>query len=480
MRTVSALHFFESFQEHTEVSGPSADSWKTFLEQVSSIAHESEASSRPILGRGRSTPTKAEFSYLNKLLNSKLVETHELDVEILRADPEHPLHSAKTFQEMGLNESLLRGVASMGYYKPSMIQEKALPSLIGSNPQNMIAQSQSGTGKTATFLLAMLSRLNAERQYAQCLCMAPTRELALQIASVGRQMAKYMNGVTFGTAVRGDQAAVDADGFVLNQVIVGTPGTVAQWVRCTGPVRLDASRLITFVLDEADLMMEEEGFLNITMRIKNKLSPACQILLFSATYDEQVMEFARDYVPNPIEIRVKRTQLPLKNIKQYYLLFNDWVEKYQALTDIYGGFSVGQAIIFCDTRKEASWLEGRMTLDGHRVVILSGDLDVSEREKVIGDFRNADCRVLITTNICSRGLDIPQVNLIINWNMPVTRDGSADWETYLHRIGRSGRFGKEGVAVNFVTHDEQYLLQELEQQFQIQIPLLTSDDLAGA
>ncbi|VDP95959.1 unnamed protein product [Echinostoma caproni] len=135
----------------------------------------------------------------------------------------------------------------------------------------------------------------------------------------------------------------------------------------------------------------------------DKLSPACQILLFSATYDEQVMEFARDYVPNPIEIRVKRTQLPLKNIKQFYLLFNDWVEKYQALTDIYGGFQVGQAIIFCDTRKEASWLNDRMTMDGHRVVILSGDLDVSEREHVLHQFREAECRVLITTNVCSRG-----------------------------------------------------------------------------
>ncbi|VDP24095.1 unnamed protein product [Schistosoma margrebowiei] len=344
----------------------------------------------------------------------------------------------------------------------------------------MIAQSQSGTGKTATFLLAMLSRISTDVHYCQCLCMAPTRELALQIESVGRQMAQFMTEVSFATAVRSPRGIidfmnyfvffkVDSNGYVTDQIVIGTPGTIANWFRGTGEYRIDPSKVVMFVLDEADIMIEEE-----------------------ATYEDSIIDFAHEFVPNPIEFRVKRTQLPLKNIKQFYMCFNDWIEKYQALKDIYGGFEVGQAIIFCATRQEASWLDGKMNLDGHKVYILSGDLDVSQREKVIEDFRSSNFRVLITTNkgfceyysnfnggvnesiktrLCyvpvsiMNGLDIPQVNLIINWNMPTTRTGNADWETYLHRIGRSGRFGKEGIAVNFVVNEEMYLLKELESHF---------------
>ncbi|CAH8533569.1 unnamed protein product [Dicrocoelium dendriticum] len=367
----------------------------------------------------------------------------------------------------------------MGFYRPSMIQERTLPSLLSKTPPSMIAQSQSGTGKTATFLMAMLCKVDADHPFCQCLCMVPTRELATQLVSVGRQMAKYMDGITFGTAIRDPQATVDSDGFVTNQVVIGTPGTVASWMRCLGPYRLDASCLKMFVLDEADVMIEEEGFCNISMRVKKRLPPTCQVLLFSATFEDDVVEFAREFVPDGIEIRVKRNQLPLKNIRQFFLKFDDWQTKYQALADIYGGFDVGQAIIFCATRIEAAWLEGRLTQDGHKVSLLSGELEVNDRETVIQQFREARCRVLITTNLCARGLDIPQVNLIVNWNMPVTRDGSADCDTYLHRIGRSGRFGKDGVAVNFILEEEVHLLRELENHFDISIPPLTTEDLLG-
>ncbi|CAH8531938.1 unnamed protein product [Schistosoma haematobium] len=458
-------HFRQTsyFTLHTIMSFTESENWLALFESVSRISKskgaelDQESDEKPF--------TRAEISYLNKLLNSKLFETHDLDFEILRSDPNHPLHSVRTFQELNLKEPLLKGIAAMGFYKPSTIQERALSSLISDNPQNMIAQSQSGTGKTATFLLAMLSRISTDVHYCQCLCMAPTRELALQIESVGRQMAQFMTEVSFATAVRSPRVKVDSNGYVTDQIVIGTPGTIANWFRGTGEYRIDPSKVVMFVLDEADIMIEEEGFLNICMRVKKKLSRNCQILLFSATYEDSIIDFAHEFVPNPIEFRVKRTQLPLKNIKQFYMCFNDWIEKYQALKDIYGGFEVGQAIIFCATRQEASWLDGKMNLDGHKVYILSGDLDVSQREKVIEDFRSSNFRVLITTNVCSRGLDIPQVNLIINWNMPTTRTGSADWETYLHRIGRSGRFGKEGIAVNFIVNEEMYLLKELESHF---------------
>ncbi|KAM7539672.1 hypothetical protein Aperf_G00000022999 [Anoplocephala perfoliata] len=437
--------------------------------------------------------SNAEKSYINKLLNTKLVETQVCDIEMLREDPSNPLHSAKTFQDLKLDPRLLKGIAALGFNKPSAIQEKALPYLIGKNPSNMIAQSQSGTGKTACFLLAMLSRVDINLKRCQCLCMAPTRELAIQIASVGREMSRFMPNISIGMAIReeipaasGDGfvqeqprelAAVDEQGYVTSQIVIGTPGTMNLWMRGTGAYRLDRESLRMFVLDEADIMMEESGFLHTSRRIVQKLPETCQLLLFSATYDEEVIEFARTIIPNPVEFRVRRNQLTLANIKQVYIYANTTEERYNRLTEIYGFFHVGQAIIFCATRREASWLQRLLTRDGHKVALLSGELDVRQREAVIEEFRKANSRVLITTNLCSRGLDVPQVNLVINWRLPLDRQGKVDCETYLHRIGRSGRFGKGGLAINFAGPDDEGLLRQIENHFDISIPLLTNETL---
>ncbi|VDL27316.1 unnamed protein product [Hymenolepis diminuta] len=291
--------------------------------------------------------SKAEKSYINKLLNTKLVETQACDIEMLREDPSNPLHSAKTFQDLNLNPQLLKGIAALGFNKPSAIQEKALPYLIGDKPSNMIAQSQSGTGKTATFLLAMLSRVDVNLERCQCLCLAPTRELALQIASVGREMSRFIPEISFGLAVREEIPHVDEHGYVKSQIVIGTPGTVTLWMRGTGSYRIDRQHVRMFVLDEADIMMEESGFLHTSRRLVQKLSENCQLLLFSATYDEEVIEFARAIIPNPVEFRVRRNQLALSNIKQVYIYANTIEDRYDRLAEIYGYFHVGQAIIFC-------------------------------------------------------------------------------------------------------------------------------------
>uniref|UniRef100_A0A0X3Q3L5 RNA helicase n=2 Tax=Schistocephalus solidus TaxID=70667 RepID=A0A0X3Q3L5_SCHSO len=466
--------------------------WETFLNELRAIDSGAYAPPPPPLkgdeDQEKSSPTgtqetendisSAERSYINKLLGTKLVETKESDIELLRSDPSNPLHSVKSFKELSIDAPLLKGISAMGFYNPSKIQEKALPYLIGENCCNMIAQSQSGTGKTATFLLAMLSRVDVSLSKCQCLCMAPTRELAVQIANVGRQMAQFIEGLHIGLAVRDETPDVDADNYVKSHILIGTPGTVAAWMRGTGRFRIDRTALKMFVLDEADIMMEEDGFLHISRRIVNHLPPNCQLLLFSATYDEDVLDFAHSIIPNPVEFRVRRNQLTLTNIKQFYILSPSSDVRYARLAEIYGSFHVGQAIIFCATRREAKWLERRMTADGHKVKMLSGDLDVHERETVISQFRSADFRVLITTNLCSRGLDVPQVNLVINWRLPLNRQGAVDCETYLHRIGRSGRFGKGGLAINFAGPEDEPLLQQLENHFDITIPLLTEEALS--
>ncbi|VDO07427.1 unnamed protein product [Rodentolepis nana] len=420
---------------------------------------------------------RAEKSYINKLLNTKLVETQACDIEMLREDPSNPLHSVKTFQDLNLDPQLLKGIAALGFNKPSAIQEKALPYLIGDKPSNMIAQSQSGTGKTATFLLAMLSRVDVNLERCQCLCLAPTRELAVQIGTVCRKMSRFLPQISIGLAIREEIPPVDNSGYVKSQIVIGTPGTMTFWARGTGSYRIDLQCIRMFVLDEADIMMEESGFLHTSRRLVKKLPTNCQLLLFSATYDEEVIEFARAIIPNPVEFRVRRNQLTLANIKQVYIYANTIDDRYDRLAEIYGYFHVGQAIIFCATRREANWLQRLLTRDGHKVGLLSGELDVRQREAVIETFRKADFRVLITTNLCSRGLDIPQVNLVINWRLPLDRQGKVDCETYLHRIGRSGRFGKGGLAINFAGPDDEGLLRQIENHFDITVPLLTHEAL---
>ncbi|KAL3318399.1 ATP-dependent RNA helicase ddx25 [Cichlidogyrus casuarinus] len=414
--------------------------------------------------------SRADKSYIDKLFKTELVETREEDIELLRADPTNPLHSAKNFKELNLNDDVLKGIYEMRFRKPSGIQEKALPYLLSPNPVNIIAQSQSGTGKTATFLLTMINKVDPSIHFCQAICLSPTRELASQIATVGSQMAKYVNGITFGLAIKeSDSLSLDRHGFVTNQIVVATPGTLYRMFKESGTREMiNPDQVKVFVFDEADVLLDQDGFYDISMRIKQKLNSQCQILLFSATFDDDLSEFSREIVHNPMVIRVKRNQLTLDNIKQYYRPLPDLASKYRFLIEIYKNFTVGQAIVFCSTRNEAHWLQDQLEADGHSVGVLTAALDVPSRENIINRFRDSFERVLIATNVmnnhCS-GLDIPQVNLIVNWNMPRDRRFRADCETYLHRIGRSGRFGKKGLAINFVTPEEKSILTEIENHF---------------
>uniref|UniRef100_T1HI83 RNA helicase n=1 Tax=Rhodnius prolixus TaxID=13249 RepID=T1HI83_RHOPR len=329
----------------------------------------------------------------------------------------------------------------------------------GFQPQNMIAQSQSGTGKTAAFVLAMLSRVDPSLNYPQVLCLSPTYELAIQTGEVAARMGQFCDDIRFKYAVR-----VPRNTKIEEHIIIGTPGKVLDWA--TKYKFFELSKITVFVLDEADVMIATQGHQDQSFRIRRFLPSHCQIMFFSATYDEEVMQFAKGIVPNPVLIRLKREEESLDNIKQYYVVCEHKDEKYAAITNIYGAVTVGQAMIFCQTRKTAAWLAEKMSRDGHAVALLSGELTVEQRIAVLDRFRDGKEKVLITTNVLSRGIDIEQVTIVVNFDMPVDAQKRADCETYLHRIGRTGRFGKTGLAINLVGSDEiNTVLRQIEDHF---------------
>ncbi|KAH8117912.1 DEAD-domain-containing protein [Phellopilus nigrolimitatus] len=367
------------------------------------------------------------------------------DVQVTLADqqmdPNSPLFSVKSFEELGLSEDLLKGVFDMNFSKPSKIQERALPLLLRNPPQNLIGQSQSGTGKTAAFTLTMLSRVDFSVSKPQALCVAPTRELARQIMAVVNAMGKY-------TSVKTDYAIktdVRVTAPIAAHIVVGTPGTMADFLKRR---IIDASAVKVLVLDEADNMLDQENLSEQCLKIKNQLSKEhpSQIVLFSATFPDRVRNFASKFAPNANKIELKKEELSVEGIKQFYMDCKDEDSKYEILVQIYNLLTVGQSIIFTKHRSTADRIAKKMTAEGHKVASLHGAKDGSERDLIIDRFREGQEKVLITTNVVARGIDILQVNVVVNYDLPMMSDKgesssydprfeTPDVETYLHRIG---------------------------------------------
>ncbi|KAJ1867735.1 RNA helicase required for poly(A+) mRNA export [Coemansia sp. RSA 989] len=373
---------------------------------------------------------------------------HEVEVRLadMQADPDSPLFSVKSFEELGLHENLLKGIYEMKFTKPSKIQERALPLLLANPARNMIGQSQSGTGKTAAFVLTMLSRVDYDINRPQALCLAPSRELARQIMEVVEQMGKYTPMKTKYAIKDSVQKGETIDA----HIVIGTPGTVSDLIRKRA---LSLKDLKLFVLDEADNMLDQQGLGDQTLRIKKTAPKDCQIVLFSATFPDNVRLFTSRFAPDANEIRLKATELTVDGIKQFYMDCKSVPHKFEVLSELYSLMTVGQSIIFVRRRDTAERIAGRLNSDGHAVVFLHGTMDTVNRDDVMDKFRRGEIKVLITTNVIARGIDIQQVNLVINYDIPLTGSGVPDPETYLHRIGRTGRFGRTGASINFV-HDE--------------------------
>ncbi|KAJ2934680.1 hypothetical protein H1R20_g2423, partial [Candolleomyces eurysporus] len=397
-----------------------------------------------------------------------------------QADPNSPLYSAKTFEELGISDDLLKGIYDMGFSKPSKIQERALPLLLANPPMNMIGQSQSGTGKTAAFVLTMLSRVDFNLHKPQAICLAPSRELARQIMNVVITMGKY-TAVQTEYAIK-DHLPRDASN-ITAQIIVGNPGTMFDLMRRKV---LDVSHIKVFVLDEADNMLDQDGLGDQTLRVKNQLprNKPVQIVLFSATFPDHVRNFANKFAPNANKIELQKEELSVDSIRQFYMDCRNEEHKYDILVMLYSLLTVGQSIIFCKRRDTADRISQRMTAEGHKVASLHGAKDAAERDAIIDRFREGREKVLITTNVIARGIDILQVNLVVNYDLPMMNerdkfaDERPDIETYIHRIGRTGRFGRKGISINFV-HDQKTWkqMEMIEQVTGKQIVRIETDDI---
>lgn len=399
---------------------------------------------------------------------------YEVKVKLadLQADPNSPLYSIKSFDELGLTPELLKGIYAMKFQKPSKIQERALPLLLSKPPRNMIAQSQSGTGKTAAFSLAMLSSIDLSLgNVPQAICLAPARELARQTLEVIQEMGKF-------TKITSQLIVPDSfeKGAKINaNIIVGTPGTVLDLMRRK---LLNVSQIKVFVLDEADNMIDKQGLGDQCLRVKKFLPKSTQFVLFSATFADHVRNYAKKVVPEANILELQRNEVNVQAIKQLYMDCNSEEHKYEVLCELYGLLTIGSSIIFVKTKNTANILYAQLQREGHQVSILHGDLDTQTRDKLIDDFRSGKSKVLITTNVLARGIDIPTVSMVVNYDLPTLQNGQADPATYIHRIGRTGRFGRKGVAISFVSDKSSFnVLSSIQKYFgDIEMTRVPTDD----
>ena len=369
------------------------------------------------------------------------------------------------WDEMELPESVLRGVYSYGYENPSPIQKRAIcPMLTG---RDLIAQAQSGTGKTATFSIGSMSRVNLSKKNVQVLCLSPTRELTMQIAAVYQGIGTFLNDLKVTTLVGGE--SVDENVRSLKRdvphVVIGTPGRVFDMIRRRALV---TRHIQTFILDEADEMLSH-GFKEQVQDIFEYIPEKVQTCIFSATMPSYVFDVTNKFMKNPIQIIVKVEQLTLEGISQHYIAVRDDVEKYEVLVDLYATISVGHCIIYANSVARVHDLHQAMLADGYPVCSIHSSMSKQEREISMADFRSGKCRVLISSNVTARGIDVQQVSCVINFDIP------RDVSTYLHRIGRSGRWGRKGMGLNLITERDVEKMREIEQYYSTQITELPSD-----
>jgi len=377
------------------------------------------------------------------------------------ASEEYPAYDS--FDDMDLSDDLLRGIYSYGFERPSAIQQRAIRPII--DGRDTIGQAQSGTGKTAAFMLGALARVDFGAAACQVLGLAPTRELAMQIQKVTTALGDYL-GVRCHACVGGTARREDIESLRAGQhVVVGTPGRVFDMISNGA---LGIASLRAFVLDEADEMLSA-GFKDQIYRVFKALHPEVQVCLFSATMPQDILELTKRFMRDPVRILVKKDELTLEGIQQFYIAIEREEWKLETLCDLYETLTITQSIIYCNTQRKADRLEHEMAKRDFAVSVMHAGLDHEQRRLVMQEFRSGSSRVLISTDLLARGIDVQQVSLVINYDLPQST------ENYLHRIGRSGRFGRKGVAINFVTARDVRTMREIERHYSTQVEELPAD-----
>jgi translation initiation factor 4A len=372
-----------------------------------------------------------------------------------------------TFDDMSLNDQILRGIYAHGFERPSEIQKRGIVPI--KEGHDLIAQAQSGTGKTGTFCIGSLSRVDPTIAKPQVIVLVPTRELAQQIEKVAQALGSYLGikvySATGGTPIRDDLRALEKG----VHFVVGTPGRIYDLM--TRGV-LNRQNIRVLVLDEADQMLENRFKEQIVCILELGFPSTTQVALFSATMPDEVVEVAKKLLRNPVSILIPPEEVTLDGITQYYVPLQKEEWKFDALCDIYKQLNVNQALIYCNKRQRAEWLAEKMTAEGFPLSCIHGEMDVEERRNRMQAFRSGTVRVLISTDLLARGIDVQQVSLVINYELPAQR------ENYIHRIGRSGRYGRKGTAINLICTDEMTAMKDIESHYQTIIKDLP-DDLAN-
>ncbi len=351
-----------------------------------------------------------------------------------------------------INEKILKGIYSYGFEQPSVIQQKAIiPIMKG---KDIIAQAQAGTGKTGAFTIGALSRVNVNEKTNQVLILAPTRELTLQIAHVITSIGIQMEGLIVKTLVGGSSIDEDVTAIKANtpHIIVGTPGRVFDMMRRN---HIRGRSLKLAILDEADEMLSS-GFKDQVYNIFQHFNNNIQVALFSATLPESIINITDKIMRNPVRINVAAEKLTLEGIQQFYIGLDDDKQKYDVIKDLFGSLSVTQTFIYCNSVRRVVDLYEAMKEDGYPVACIHSSMDKVERDNALKEFRKGTTRIMISTNVTARGIDIQQVAVVINFDIP------KDVHTYIHRIGRSGRWGRKGTGINFVTRRDHSYLKAIE------------------
>ena len=370
-----------------------------------------------------------------------------------------------TFDSMQLKPDLLKGIYAYGFEKPSAIQQRAIRPIV--RGRDVIAQSQSGTGKTAVFSISALQLLDEKHsQHPQVLILSPTRELAEQTQKVVQTLGEFMN-VNCHACIGGKSLGLDIKAMERGgvQIVSGTPGRVFDLIRRNA---MATTNLKAMILDEADEMLDR-GFKEQIYDIYRYLPASTQVVLMSATLPGSVLDMTHKFMNDPVRILVRRDELTLEGIRQFFIAVEKEEWKFDTLCDLYDTLTITQAVIFCNSKQKVDWLAGKMKDSGFTVSAMHGNMAQSQRDTVMEEFRSGSSRVLIATDLWGRGIDVQQVSLVICYDVPSNR------ELYIHRIGRSGRFGRKGVAINFVRDEDMQQLRDIEHFYSTQIEEMPSN-----
>ena len=362
-----------------------------------------------------------------------------------------------SFEDLGIKDKILRGVYSYGYETPSQIQKRSIP--IINKKKDLIAQAQSGTGKTGSFCIGILNNINIELNEPQALIICPTHELVNQCYGVITELNTYYKSKI--TTLIG-KTPISDNIFELRknpQIIIGSPGRILDMIERN---ELYTNNINMIAIDEADEMLST-GFLESMYNIIKATPQSSQILLFSATMPEEILELSKKFMNDPEQILVNNEELTLEGIQQFYIKLDNYSWKFDVLIDLYSIINLSQCIIYVNSKNALHNLSEKLRENDYSISCIHGELSTADRKQQMEDFKSGKSRIMLSTDLLARGIDIQQLSLVINFDLPYNK------ETYIHRIGRSGRYGRKGVSINLVLTKEMEDLELIKTHYNTKI-----------